>query len=270
MKNQFELKNKNSLITGAAGLLGEQHARAILEVNGRVILVDINLASLKKLRERLLKDFSSDKIIIYKMDVTSEISIKKVIKILQKKKISVDILINNAALNPKPNLNSKKNNLENFLKDDWNNEINVGLTGYFLCIKYFGFQMAKQNKGVILNISSDLSVIAPDQRIYKNKNNKNNFIKPVTYSVIKTGITGLTRYVATYWAEKNIRCNTLSPGGVFDNQNKIFLNKLKNLIPLKRLAKKNEYKSTIQFLCSNASSYMTGQNIVIDGGRSIW
>ena len=124
-------------------------------------------------------------------------------------------------------------------------------------------------EGVILNISSDLSVIAPDQRIYQNQQVTCQ-VKPVTYSVIKTGLIGLTRYLATYWAEKGIRCNALSPGGVRNNQSEQFIKKIENLIPLGRMANKNEYKSAIKFLCSNASSYMTGQNIVIDGGRSVW
>ena len=131
--------------------------------------------------------------------------------------------------------------------------------------------MAKKKGGVILNISSDLSVISPDQRLYnKSINKKLKRAKPVTYSVTKTGLIGLTRYIATYWSNKNIRCNAISPGGIYDGQEKIFVKKLSKLIPLGRMAKKDEYRSAIQFLCSEASSYMTGQNLVIDGGRSIW
>ena len=126
--------------------------------------------------------------------------------------------------------------------------------------------------GVILNVASDLSIISPDNRLYNEENiddNKAN-VKPIVYSVVKTGLIGLTRYLATYWAENNIRCNAISPGGVFNNQDQNFIKKIKKLIPLGRLANKDEYKSSVQFLCSEASSYMTGQNIVIDGGRSVW
>ncbi len=269
LKN-FDLEKKYTLITGAAGLLGEQHARAILEINGSVILTDIRYSRLYDLRKKLSKDFQKSRIFISKMDVSSESSVKSTINLLKKKKILVEILINNAALNPQPNKNYKKNMIENFSLGEWNNELRVGLTGYFICIKYFGSDMAKRKSGVILNVSSDLSVISPDQRIYIKKNKNNQYYKPVTYSVIKTSITGLTRYVSTYWADRKIRCNSLSPGGILNNQNIEFIKKINRLIPLKRLANNNEYKSAVQFLCSNASSYMTGQNIVIDGGRSIW
>ncbi len=268
--NRFDLKKKNVLITGAAGLLGEQHAKAILEINGSVILTDIKNSKLLTLKEKLTKNYQQKNIYTLKMDISSEKSIEKALKNLKKKKIIVDILINNAALNPQPNKNFYQYKLENFDLYDWNSEIKVGLTGYFLCIKYFGSDMAKRNRGVILNISSDLSVISPDQRIYKKKGNKNQYYKPVTYSVIKTGISGLTRYVSTYWASNNIRCNSLSPGGIFNKQNEEFVKKIKKLIPLNRLANNSEYKEAIQFLCSDASSYMTGQNIIIDGGRSVW
>ena len=138
-----------------------------------------------------------------------------------------------------------------------------------LCSKVFGSSLSKRNGGVILNIASDLSVIAPDQRLYSSSKKKRNY-KPVTYSVIKHGLIGLTKYLSTYWPDKNIRCNSLSPGGVELDQSKEFKKRLKKLIPLNRMAQKSEYKSAIKFLCSDASSYMTGHNLIIDGGRSIW
>ena len=146
--------------------------------------------------------------------------------------------------------------------------------GSFLCTKVFGSTMSKDGLGgVILNISSDLSVISPNQNIYKsnsNKENLNTIFKPISYSVIKSGLIGMTKYIATYWADKGVRCNALSPGGVYNNQDKEFVKKISKLIPLNRMAKLDEYQSAIQFLCSDASSYLNGQNIVMDGGRSIW
>jgi NAD(P)-dependent dehydrogenase (short-subunit alcohol dehydrogenase family) len=130
--------------------------------------------------------------------------------------------------------------------------------------------MAKHNSGVIVNVASDLAVIAPDQRLYRvdGLTEENQPVKPVTYSVVKTGLLGLTRYLATYWSNANIRVNAISPGGVFNGQPEVFLSRIKQLIPMGRMANRDEYQGAILFLCSDASSYMTGTNLVIDGGRS--
>ncbi len=268
---KFSLSNKYCLITGAAGLLGSEHAEAILEVNGNIILTDINLKKLKKKVSKIKNKFKNSNIIFYKMDVTKLNDIKKVFNKLRKNKIYVDILINNAAIDAKVKKKSSKkdNSFEKFSLSEWEKQIAVGLTGSMLCSQVFGTLMSKRKNGVILNIASDLSVIAPDQRLYSlSKINKS--YKPVTYSVIKHGLIGLTKYLSTYWPDKNIRCNSLSPGGVEIDQSIKFKKKLNRLIPMNRMAHKSEYKSAIKFLCSDASSYMTGQNLIIDGGRSIW
>ena len=210
------------------------------------------------------------------MDVTNKQDIRMVQNNLISKNIHVDILINNAAINPKVNANDttgETSRLEDFDLNQWNLEMNVGLTGAFLCSQVFGQAMANKNSGgVILNIASDLSVISPDQRLYKKDgvDSKLQPVKPVTYSVIKSGLIGLTKYLATYWCDHGIRCNALSPGGVYLDQGIEFTSRVEKLIPLGRMAKVDEYKSTIQYLCSDASSYMNGQNVVVDGGRSIW
>jgi NAD(P)-dependent dehydrogenase (short-subunit alcohol dehydrogenase family) len=267
---------KYALITGASGLLGKKHAEALLEIGTSVVLTDIDLDLLKKTKEELeLIDYKG-KIICYLMNVTSEDSILKVSNELAKENIRVDILINNAAINPKASSlkdNIRTTRLENFSTERWDSELAVGLTGSYLCSKIFGGLMAEDDKGgVILNISSDLSVISPDQRIYQQEDLERKLqpVKPITYSVIKSGLIGLTRYLATYWPDKGVRSNALSPGGVYNTQDKEFVQNLSKLIPMGRMAKIDEYKGAIQFLCSDASSYMNGQNIVIDGGRSIW
>jgi len=274
--DKFRLENKNVLITGAAGLLGKEHASAILEVGGKVILTDVTKKKLEDTKKILSSQFNPNSILISKMDVTKKQSIQKVSKDLSKSKIRVDVLINNAAINPKvgKKLNpAKKIRFENLSPEDWNQELDVGLKGAFLCSQIFGTKMAADSKGgIILNISSDLSVISPDQRIYQLKgiSEENQPVKPVTYSVVKNGLIGLTKYVATYWASKGVRCNALSPGGVLTDQDNEFIKKLNRLIPLGRMARKDEYRSTVQYLCSEASSYVNGQNIIVDGGRSIW
>ena len=161
---------------------------------------------------------------------------------------------------------------ESFSLKDWNLEISIGLTGAFLCSQVFGTAMARQSKGgCILNIASDLSVISPDQRLYMKDDvlPENQPVKPITYSVIKSGLLGLTRYLSTYWSSSGVRSNCLSPGGVYNGHDEIFVKKLSDLIPLGRMAKIDEYVGAIQFLASDASSYMNGQNLVIDGGRSV-
>ncbi len=265
---KFNLKNQFALITGASGLLGYEHAKALLEVNANVIITDIKMKTLEKNLKKLRKSYPLKNIIKQRLDVTKESSVLRCKKYLDKKGIFVSILVNNAAFNPS-NEKLKSKLFENYNLKSWRKEIDVGLTGAFICSKVFGNGMAKKNKGVILNISSDLSVISPDHRLY-NKGSKINNAKPVTYSVAKTGLIGLTRYLATYWSNKNIRCNAISPGGVYNDHNKNFVSKIKKLIPMGRMAKKDEYRSAVQFLCSDASSYLTGQNLVIDGGRSIW
>ena len=241
-----------------------------------MVLTDISNKELNKVKKDLQKKNIIGTVTSFNMDVTSKKDISRVSKLLSKSKKRIDILINNAAINPqvKNKLSSKnESRLENFSSLSWDKEIEVGLKGAFLCSQIFGSLMASDGKGgVILNISSDLSVISPNQKIYEIDNRPQNEqpVKPVTYSVIKVGLIGLTRYVATYWARNKIRCNALSPGGVFNNQDEEFVNRLNNLIPLGRMARKDEYRSAIQFLCSDASSYVNGQNIVIDGGRSVW
>ena len=271
LDKKFSLSKKYCLITGAAGLLGLEHAEAILEINGNVILTDLNIVKLKSQVKRMKHKFKDADILYFKMDVSKLRDIEKVLNKLKKIKIEVDILINNAAVDAKvkKGLQKNLNSFERFSLKEWEKQIAVGLTGSMLCSKIFGSSMSKRHGGVILNIASDLSVIAPDQRLYSSSKNKKNY-KPVTYSVIKHGLIGLTKYLSTYWPDKNIRCNSLSPGGVEFNQSKEFKNRLKKLIPLNRMAQKSEYKSAIKFLCSDASSYMTGHNLIIDGGRSIW
>jgi len=272
----FDNSNKFACITGASGLLGVHHASALLETGAGVVLTDINEKKLKDLKLSLQKDYEPEKILVYVMDVTNEENIREVSKDLNNKNISVEILVNNAAVNPTPSSikdTEISSRLENFSINQWNEELNVGLTGAFLCSKIFGHQMASSEKGgVILNISSDLSVLAPNQNLYAQKGIQKHLqpVKPVTYSVIKTGLIGLTRYLATYWPDQGVRANALSPGGVYDGQDELFVKKLSSLIPMGRMAQPNEYRSAIQFLCSEASSYMNGQNIVIDGGRSIF
>jgi NAD(P)-dependent dehydrogenase (short-subunit alcohol dehydrogenase family) len=271
--NNFNLKNNVAVVTGAAGMLGIEHSKALLEAGAKVIMTDINSVMLEKNFHKLIKTYPKDSVFTMFMDITSEDSILEVASKIEKIDLVVDILINNAAIDPKVKQENliEATRLENFSLNDWNFQLEVGLTGAMLCSKVFGGRMAKNNGGVILNIASDLSVISPDQRLYKKNNLDSEMqpVKPISYSVIKHGLIGLTKYLATYWVENGVRCNALSPGGVYGDQDQEFVERLIDRIPMGRMANKNEYWGAIQFLCSNASSYMNGQNIVIDGGRSV-
>lgn len=274
--SRFDMTGKHALVTGAAGLLGREHALALLEVGANVILTDINQRALESLAEELATENDKKRITTIQMSVADPLEVRDVAERLRKHNTDVDVLINNAAIDPKYSGSfglKDSSRLENFSLEEWNIQLDVGLTGAFLCSQVFGSAMATRGKGgVILNISSDLSVISPDQRIYRKNGlpDEHQPVKPVTYSVIKSGLIGLTKYLATYWANNHVRCNALSPGGVFTGQANDFINRLSSLIPLGRMAHKSEYRASVQFLCSDASSYMTGQNIVIDGGRSVW
>ena len=273
VKQLLDLTNKVSVITGGAGLLGERHAEAIAEFGGNPIILDIDKKAGKEKASRISLEYQVDCEFLF-CDITDESQILRVKETLLSKFGHIDILINNAAIDPKVKAKSadKLSRLENFSIDQWNLELSVGLTGAMLCSKIFGNEMAKKEQGVILNISSDLGIISPDQRIYKKEGLSENEqpVKPVTYSVIKHGLIGLTKYLATYWAEKGVRVNSISPGGINTNQNPEFIQKVTNLIPLGRMAHENEYKVAIVFLVSDASSYMTGSNLVVDGGRTCW
>jgi len=273
MKNNFDIKNKVIIITGAAGLLAEQHIEVIIENKAIGILIDINRKQLNIKKKYYLNKFKDVKLDFIIGDITNEKFIINVKKSIKKKYKKIDVLINNAAVDYKLDNHHKKlikkTQLENFDLSLWYKDLAVGLTGALICTKVFGSEMAKKKDGIILNIASDLSFIAPDNRIYNKNSNKMKIVKPVSYSVVKHGVVGLTKYTAAYWADKNVRCNALAPGGIQTHQPKNFINKISKLIPMQRMAKKGEYKSSILFLISKASSYMNGSIMVVDGGRTI-
>lgn len=276
--DKFNLKNKVCVITGGAGFLGTKHAEVILEMGGTAVLLDIDEKLIKKATSEFSRKYNKkyDKRILgIKTDITNKKELEKVKNIIICKYKHIDILINNAANNPKVESKNNSTNwtrFENFPEKIWEDDLSVGLKGSFFCSQIFGGCMLKQNKGVILNISSDLGIVAPDQRIYRKKGLKEEeqMVKPITYSIVKHGMIGLTKYLATYWAEKNIRVNAVCPGGVFNGQEADFVKRLTNLIPIGRMAYKDEYKATILYLISEASSYMTGSVVIVDGGRTCW
>ena len=270
----FSLQDRVAIITGGGGMLGFQHAAAIAELGGHPVLLDIAENALTANAQRLEAEFGRS-VLALRVDITKLESVQQSMEQVLAHHGRIDILINNAARNPKIEDSSEINfsRLENFPSEQWQMDIDVCLGGAFNCSKVYGAHMANSgNGGVIVNIASDLGVIAPDQRLYQVAGRPDHLqpVKPVTYSVVKHGIIGLTKYLATYWCDKGVRCNALSPGGVYANQDDVFVRNLTRLIPMGRMAQPDEYRGAIAFLCSDASAYMNGQNLVVDGGRTTW
>ena len=269
--NPFDLTGKTALITGAGGLLGPKHAEAIIEFGGTVVMTDHHLERVMEKARLLNVKYGQGSAVAYHMDVTDPKSVSAVVKLIDR----IDILINNAAKDPKVKKEAgltPDSRFETMSTEYWNEGLDAALNGTFYCSQAVANKMLENGGGVILNISSDLGVIAPDQRLYRKEGVSENMqnVKPITYSAAKWAIVGMTKYLGVYFAQKGIRVNCLSPTGVYNNHPEDFVKKLSNIIPMGRMAHIDEYKGAVVFLCSDASSYITGENMVIDGGKTVW
>jgi NAD(P)-dependent dehydrogenase (short-subunit alcohol dehydrogenase family) len=271
--DRFDLTGRVVVITGGAGLLGQRHADAVASAGGIPVLADVRAEHLDQEGPAFTDRFGHQAAVLH-VDVTDARSVETLLGNVLGTFGRVDVLINNAANNPKVESGSEieLSRLETFTLTQWERDLAVGLTGAFLCSQIIGSEMARRGRGVIVNVASDLALIGPDQRLYRKAGLPEGLqpVKPVTYSVVKSGLIGLTRYLATYWASSGVRVNAISPGGVYTDQPEDFVNRLANLIPLGRMARADEYEGAILFLCSDASSYMTGTNLIVDGGRTCW
>lgn len=272
--DNFSIEGQVCVITGGGGLIGRKHAEAVLEGKGIPVLLDIAQEPLENVRQNLEKEYMGANIEILVTDITCRKDIERVRDSLMKKYGHIDVLINNAANNPKVeggSQNLKATGFLDFPTDIWNDDIAVGLTGALLCAQVFGKVMEEQKKGIILNIGSDYAIIAPDQRIYRKDGlaEDKQVIKPISYSVVKHGLIGMTKYLAAYWGQKGIRVNTLCPASLYNGQDEEFVSKVSQLIPMGRMSRPEEYVCTVLYMISEASSYMTGATVVLDGGRTI-
>ena len=264
----FSLEGRVAIVTGAAGLIGKEHCNALFEAGATVYACDLNDGAVKEFAEA-----SGDRIKGNKLDVTSKESITELRDKILNDHGHIDILVNNAAINDmfeNPSSALEQSRFENYPLEMWKKSLEVNVTGTFLCAQVLGTAMAKQGKGSIINVASTYGITAPNQSIYINEKGEQTFFKSAAYPATKGAVISFTRFLAAYWGNKGVRVNTLSPGGVENNQQDFFVKNYSDLTPLGRMAKADDYKGAVVFLASDASSYMTGTNLVVDGGWTIW
>lgn len=270
LAKSFDLSGRTALITGAAGLLGSQFSHTLAQAGATVMVADLDVSSAEKIAEDIKS--AGGKAQSQAIDVTEPKSINDAISSAVKSFGSLDILVNSAAINPSFDEAERSNHssaFEDYPLEAWNKSLAVNLSGAFLTSQAAGRQMLKQESGVIVNICSTYGLVGPDQRLYQREGQPPEF-KPVDYSVTKAGILGLTRYLAAYYGKQNIRVNALTPGGVANAQDAEFQKAYSARAILGRMADKDEMNAAMLFLASDASSYMTGANLVVDGGWTAW
>lgn len=271
LNNIFDVKDRVVIITGGLGQLGRQFSQALADRGAKVAVFDIETNE-EKVSNEFKKKYADHDVIFLPVDITSRESLAEGLKSVISTWDVPHALINNAALDSPPNSPHEESGpFETYPEISWDKVMEVNVKGTFLSCQIVGEQMSIAGRGSIINICSIYGIISPDQRIYEYRRKDGEaFYKPVAYSVSKSSILNLTRYLSTYWAEKNVRVNTLTFGGVFNNQDKEFLKGYCSRVPLGRMAHEDEYNGAIIFLISDASSYMTGSNLIIDGGWTAW
>ncbi|MGB0370716.1 MAG: SDR family oxidoreductase [Opitutales bacterium] len=261
----FSLENRGIVLTGASGFLAAHFAEFLLQQGAQLALWDIRTEKAEEIARKF-----PNQCIAQTVDITQPESIQEACDALDKQSFPWWGLVNNACINPRV---EDSGALSNKIKPDpeqWALELSVGITGAWNCSSIIGQKLADRGDGRIVNIGSDLAVIAPDQRIYLDPKTGEHPLKPATYSAIKAGIAGLTRYLATLWPDKGVRANTLSPAGVANGQDPEFVERLNSLIPIDRMCKPEDLAAPLIFLLSPGSSYVNGHNLLVDGGRTIW
>lgn len=265
----FDLKGRVAVVTGATGLIGKRHCAALVAAGAKVVIADRDIAQCNALASELSEKNTLPTV----LDVTNRDDIVALRDEILRKWGRLDILVNNAALNDSfenPLAAAELSKFENYPLELWNQALNVNVTGVFLCAQVLGSVMAEKRSGSIINVASTYGIVAPDQSIYKTPEGEQPFYKSASYPTAKGAVLSFTRFLAAYWGEKNVRVNALSPGGVENGQAPYFIKNYSAKTPLGRMAQPDDYQGALLFLASDASAYVTGANIVVDGGWTIW
>ncbi|GAB1351056.1 SDR family oxidoreductase [Ignavibacteriales bacterium] len=273
MEEIFSLNGKVAIVTGSLGLIGRNHCRALLNAGSHLLITDMNDEECEKFASELVKIYPKSKIYGFGADITSAADIKKLREFALEKFGTIDVLVNNAAINDKfedPAALFEQSKFENYPLELWNKSITVNVTGMFLCSQIIGKVMAERGSGSIINVASTYGIVAPNQDLYIDETGVQKFYKTPAYPVTKGAVIAFTKFLAAYWGEKGVRVNTLTPGGVENNQDEFFIKEYSKRTPLKRMAQPTDYMGALVYLASDASSYMTGANLVVDGGFTIW
>ncbi len=263
----FDLKDKVAIVTGALGLLGKEHCRALAEAGAKVVATDVDGAGCEAFARELTNAIGLG------ADITKQASVVALRDAVIARFGRVDVLVNNAAINDKfesPAAAAELSKFENYPLALWQRSLDVNVTGMFLCCQTIGAVMAQHRAGSIVNVASTYGIVAPDQSLYVQPDGTQSFYKSAAYPVTKGAVISFTRFLAAYWGEKNVRVNALSPGGVENGQDSWFIDAYAKRTPLKRMARPNDYRGAVVFLASDESAYMTGANLVVDGGWTAW
>lgn len=266
MKNPFDLTGLTAVVTGATGLIGKEHCRGLAEAGASVVVADIDETAVAK----MAKEIDGLPLVC---DVTSKDSLKAGLSKILAWRDRLDVLVNNAAVNDmfeNPALAGEQSKFENYPEALWRRMFDVNVTGTFLCAQVWGSHMAQCQSGSIINIASTYGIVAPDQSLYRTASGEQKFFKSAAYPATKGAVISFTRFLAAYWGDKNVRVNCLSPGGVENGQDAYFIENYSRKTPLGRMAAPGDYRGALVFLSSSASAYMTGANLVVDGGWTAW
>lgn len=271
---KFNLTGQVAVVTGGAGLLGKEFCRTLAEAGAAVAVIDLNLHSATVVADALIE--GGYRATAIQTDVTDQDSVREMVESVVNAYGQLDILVNSAALDPKFDPEALKarttplGSFEDYPLDAWRQALDVNLTGMYLCCQAAVRPMIQHGKrGSIINICSTYGLAAPDQRLYQ-QDGRQTMYKPVYYSVTKAGVLGLTRYLASYYAGTAIRVNALTPGGVYNGHDDVFLKAYSARTIMGRMANKDEMNGALLFLASDASTYVTGSNVIVDGGWTAW